>query len=800
MARTAFCITVRNLPVMGFLNSKPVAVSPSHKQGMNAPKLNVTTLNATLTELETLLQQDLSIPQFMEQVVYSISTAIAVERVGIWQHLPHQHVLHLQAGVGWSQLSTPPQLEIAPGSYGDYLLRITQPLIIEDWSQETRFSQPESVQVGNLTPAFSSVSIPLRRQSCLYGILEIQTLRSQMSVNSSEGLIFLRAIGQIITLALERQHLQEMSQQAIQAEAIQAKLRQQINELQAIESVLRESEERYALAVNGSHDGVWDWNLRTNTVYFSAAWKSALGYADHELENKLSEWMSRVHPDDVKKLYQAVDHHSQGLTPQFRSEYRLLHRDGSYRWMQSRGLALRDPYGEARRIAGFQTDITISKTTNDQLRYLALHDQLTGLANRSLFMDRLEHAMQMVRRYPDMAFAVIFLDLDRFKLINDSMGHLVGDQLLITVAERLKKSLRTSDTCARLGGDEFVALLEHIHTEDKAITIIQRIQTELSRPIQLEDREVCVNSSIGIVMSSADYTQPEEFLRDADTAMYYAKASGKGQYAFFTQAMRESAIAALSIESDLRQAIDRQEFELYYQPIVSLRSRRIIGFEALIRWQHPEKGIVMPAEFIRIAEETGLIIPISWWSLKQACQQIRQWQTQYFSDPPLSISVNIARRQFAQADLIAQIQSVLAETGLEPSCLTLEITESAIMENVEHAAIQMNQLKALGVQLCMDDFGTGYSSLSHLHLFPIDILKIDSSFIQQADLDFSKLEIIRTVASLAWNLGIEVVAEGVESNKQVTQLKLLKCELAQGYLFSRPMSADNTTCLLNDIL
>lgn len=767
---------------------------------MNAPKLNVTTLNAALTELETLLQQDLSIPQFVEHVVYSISTAIAVQRVGIWQHLPHQQMLHLQAGIGWSQVSTPPQIEVAPGSYGEYVSRMTQPLVIADWSQESRFPLPDIFQAVNSTQSFSSVSVSIRRQSCFYGILEMQMLRSHLSVNYSDGLIFLRAIGQIITRALERQQLQEMAQQALQAEAIQAKLRQQISELQAIESILRESEERYALAVNGSHDGVWDWNLRTNTVYFSAAWKSALGYADHELENKLAEWMSRVHPDDIKTLYQAVDHHAQGLTPQFRSEYRLLHRDGSYRWMQSRGLALRDPYGEARRIAGFQTDITISKTTNDQLRYLALHDQLTGLANRSLFMDRLEHAMRMVQRYEDMAFAVIFLDLDRFKLINDSMGHLVGDQLLITVAERLKKSLRNSDTCARLGGDEFVALLEFVQSDKSAITIVQRIQDELSRPIWLEDREVYINASIGIVMSSADYTQPEEFLRDADTAMYHAKASGKGQYAFFTQAMRESAIAALSMESDLRQAIDRQEFELHYQPIVSLRSRRILGFEALLRWQHPTKGIVMPAEFIKIAEETGLIVPISWWSLKQACQQIRQWQTQYFSDPPLSISVNIARRQFAQTELTSQIHSVLAETGLEPSCLTLEITESAIMENVEHAAIQMNQLKALGVQLCMDDFGTGYSSLSHLHLFPIDILKIDSSFIQQADVDFSKLEIIRTVASLAWNLGIEVVAEGVESNKQVTQLKLLKCELAQGYLFSRPMSPDNTTQFLDDIL
>lgn len=785
---------------MGFLNSKPVAVSPSHKQGMNAPKLNVTTLNAALTELETLLQQDLSMPQFMEQVVYSISNAIAVQRVGIWQYLPHQQSLHLQAGVGWSQLSTLPQIEIAPGSYGDYLLRMTQPLMIEDWSQETRFSLPESFESANSTHSFSSISIPLRRQSSLYGILEIQTLRSHRPLNFGEGLIFLRAIGQIIVLALERQQVREMTQQVAQAEVVQAKLRQQVNELQAIESVLRESEERYALAVNGSHDGVWDWNLRTNAVYFSAAWKSTLGYADHELDNKLSEWMSRVHPEDIKKLYQAVDHHAQGLTPQFRSEYRLLHRDGSYRWMQSRGLALRDPHGEARRIAGFQTDITISKTTNDQLRYLALHDQLTGLANRSLFMDRLEHAMRMVQRYEDMAFAVIFLDLDRFKLINDSMGHLVGDQLLITVAERLKKGLRNSDTCARLGGDEFVALLEFVQSDQSAITIVQRIQDELSRPIHLENREVYVNASIGIVMSSVDYTQPEEFLRDADTAMYHAKASGKGQYAFFTQAMRESAIAALSMESDLRQALNRQEFKLYYQPIVSLRSRRIIGFEALIRWQHPEKGIVMPAEFIKIAEETGLIVPISWWSLEQACQQIRQWQQQYYSDSPLSISVNISRRQFAQDNLINQIQAILAETGLEPSCLTLEITESAIMENVEHASAQMGQLKALGVQLCMDDFGTGYSSLSHLHLFPIDILKIDSSFIQQADSDFSKLEIIRTVASLAWNLGIEVVAEGVENNKQVTQLKLLKCELAQGYLFSRPMDAESAAQFLDDLL
>ena len=432
----------------------------------------------------------------------------------------------------------------------------------------------------------------------------------------------------------------------------------------------------------------------------------------------------------------------------------------------------------------------------EQLLHDAFHDKLTGLPNRVSFIDRLEHAILYAKRRENYLFAVLFLDLDRFKVVNYSLGHAIGDQLLQAIANRLQACVRPGDTVARLGGDEFTILLENIQNVEDATQVADHIQKELTLPFNLSGNQVFTAASIGIALSTPDYDRSEELLCDADTTMYRAKVLGKGRYEVFDKTMHTQAMALLQLENDLRRAIERQEFRLHYQPIVSLKSNRVTGFEALARWQHPERGLVSPAEFIPVAEETGLIVPIGAWVLREACRQMRAWQVQFPVHSPLTISVNISGKQFSQPDLIKQIKQILHETGLDARSLKLEITESVLMENAESAVAMIVQLQNLGIRLSMDDFGTGYSSLSYLHRFPIDTLKIDRSFVNDVDVDAEKIEIISTVVALAWNLGMDVVAEGVETKKQMYQLKALKCEFGQGYFFSRPLDSEKAGALI----
>jgi diguanylate cyclase (GGDEF)-like protein/PAS domain S-box-containing protein len=561
-----------------------------------------------------------------------------------------------------------------------------------------------------------------------------------------------------------------------------------------VEAAQRESEERYALAVQGANDGIWDWNLKTGEVYFSTRWKSMLGYAETEIHNTLDEWFDRVHPADLDWVKMKISAHLDGLTPHFENEYRIRAQDGTYRWMLSRGLAVRDAQGKATRMAGSQTDITARKQAEEQLLHDALHDALTRLPNRTLLMDRLRHAIQLAKRTENFLFAVLFLDVDRFKVINDSLGHMIGDQLLVAIAQRLFTCLRPGDTVARLGGDEFVILLEDVKEIHWVTAIAERVQQALVQPFNLEGHEVFTTVSIGIALSQTGYDQAENLLRDADIAMYRAKARGRACYEIFHTGMYAHAVALLQLETDLRRAVDRQEFELYYQPIVSLKSCHITGFEALVRWKHANRGMVSPAEFIPIAEETGLIIPLGNWVMREACRQMRAWQVQ-FPQTPLTMNVNLSCKQFTP-HLIDQIQQVLDETGVDTQHLKLEITESVLMENTDSAASLLAQIRALGIQLSMDDFGTGYSSLSYLHRFPIDTLKIDRSFTNKIDRDGEQLAIVRTIMTLAWNLGMEVIAEGIETPKQVAQLRALQCEYGQGYFFSPPVTGEAATQLL----
>ena len=528
-------------------------------------------------------------------------------------------------------------------------------------------------------------------------------------------------------------------------------------------------------------------------------------YAREELVQQNYRMLnSSCHPKEFfQSLWSTID---QGKV--WQGEIRNKAKDGSYYWVDTTIVPYLNEQGQPFQYLAIQFDITERKRIEERLRHDAFHDVLTGLPNRALFMARLGRAIEHVKRRSGAVFALLFVDLDYFKTLNDTLGHLVGDQLLVAIARRLESCLRIGDTVARFGGDEFTILLEDIKDVQDAIRVAERLQQELQLPFYLSGHEISTTASIGIALSCTDYSQPEEILRDADLALYQAKAMGRTRYEIFDASMHRGTLAHMQLEHDLRRAIaktqdqaisgetEAPEFWLQYQPIVSLKTNRIMGFEALIRWNHPERGLISPADFIPLAEETGLIVPIGQWVLRQACHQLSVWHQLISSPCPLIVSVNLSSRQFVQPDLVDQISQILQETNLNPRYLKLEITESVVMENAEVATTMLQQLKSLGIQLAIDDFGTGYSSLSYLHRFPIDTLKIDRSFINRIDIDGENLELVRTIVTLAWNLGMDIIAEGVETAKQLAQLKALKCEYAQGYFFARPLNCEAATALV----
>jgi PAS domain S-box-containing protein len=545
-------------------------------------------------------------------------------------------------------------------------------------------------------------------------------------------------------------------------------------------------------------------------LYNSPAYERVLGYSAKDLQGTSS--MEQIHPDDRPRVLQAAE--KARLTGQGeRVEYRILHKDGTWRILESTACAIKGAGGKTDKLVIVNRDITERKRAEELLAHNAFHDGLTNLPNRALFLDRLQHALTLSKRHSNYKFAVLLIDVDEFKVINDSLGHTAGDQLLIQIGQRLKDSVRRADTVsrrqvngvpdrpanddtlARLGGDEFTILLDDIRDPIEAVRVAERVQEELIAPFVINQQRIVISASIGIASSVSPHTLAEDLVRDADIAMYRAKRAGRAGCEVSDITMHANAVKRLKLETDLRKALDQGEFRVHYQPVVSLQTGKIVGFEALTRWQRPE-GIVGPVEFIRVAEETGLIIPMNQQLLREACENLRAWQSEFPCSPPLTMSVNITTKEFGQPDLANGIRKCLDESGLDPACLQLEIIETIAMADAEKSGHVLAQLKSLGVRLSIDDFGTGYSSLSRLRRIPVDTLKIDRAFISNMDSDPESREIVRIIIMLAHNLGLKVVAEGTETEQQVNLLKQLNCEMMQGYFFSRPADGQTMSKLL----
>jgi diguanylate cyclase (GGDEF)-like protein/PAS domain S-box-containing protein len=557
-----------------------------------------------------------------------------------------------------------------------------------------------------------------------------------------------------------------------------------------------ENEERFRAAFDYAAIGMALVSAEGRWLQVNRSLCRLLDYTERELQ--MTDMLTVVHSEDAGGFFENIRRLVRGLLPVFQMELRLRHKLGGEVWVLACLSRASQNHSQPLHLILQVQDITDRKLAEERLQHDAFHDALTGLPNRAMFLDHLRLAIARRSRREALGFAVLYLDVDRFKVINDSLGHPIGDQLLIGLARRLENCLRPGDTVARLGGDEFILLVEDLHDESEAITVAERIQKQLQVPFDLSGREVFATVSTGIASSWTSYNDPEDIVRDADTAMYRAKQSGKARHELFDGEMHARATSVLQLETDLRHALERNEFTVHYQPIVGLDDFKLRGFEALVRWQHPQRGFVSPGDFIPIAEETGLIMQLGEWVLRESCMQMERWQTIFASDPPLFVAVNLSGKQFIQQDLIKNVARILEETKINAQCLKLEITESMVMDNVDQATEMLRQLRALGLKLSIDDFGTGYSSLSYLHRFPINTLKIDRSFVTRMADNNENREIVRTIVTLAQTLGMDVVAEGVETQEQLMMLRTLGCENGQGYFFSKPVDPKGAEKIICD--
>jgi diguanylate cyclase (GGDEF)-like protein/PAS domain S-box-containing protein len=580
--------------------------------------------------------------------------------------------------------------------------------------------------------------------------------------------------------------------QELDSAGLERSIRYAISHHRALDELAR-SQERYALAMSAANDGLWDWDLETDTIYFSPRWHAILGRPERASEDSTSEWFELVHEQDLPRLRAAIGAHLAGQTPHLGSEHRMRHADGTWRWVLTRGLAIRGTGGSPTRMAGSVSDITDQRAAELQLQHDALHDALTGLPNRALFMDRVDQVVQRSSRDPTIGCAVLFLDVDRFKLVNDTLSHAVGDQLLIELAARIADVLRPGDTVARIGGDEFTILLDGVVVDRDATVVAERVQAALGRPFTIDGHELRATASIGVSLSSPRMTAAE-LLRNADIAMYDAKRRGQGRCAVFTETMRQRVVERVARENDLRQAVEESLLEIHYQPIVELSSGRLYGLEALARWpdRWPE---VAPLEFIELAEETGVIGAIGIHVLRGGLEQFAAWRRAGLVADEVLISVNVSGRQLDDPHLPEEVADAITAAELPATAVRLEITESTLLQEPERIRRIVAEVCATGVGLHLDDFGTGYSSLSALHRLPVDALKIDRSFVTVTPDDGSDA-IVRAIVALARSLGLEVIAEGIESPAQGEHMRALGCQYGQGFVFSKPVGAAEMEALL----
>jgi diguanylate cyclase (GGDEF)-like protein/PAS domain S-box-containing protein len=560
-------------------------------------------------------------------------------------------------------------------------------------------------------------------------------------------------------------------------------------ERQRAEQKMLKLQERYALATAGANDCIWDWEADTGQAYFSPRWQEMLGLPTEQNALSLDDWFVRVHPEDVAELRRLMGGKQPGAERHFEHEHRLRHHNGEYLWVFARGVILADEEGRSVRMAGSISSIAKRKETEHELIHRALHDALTGLPNRVLFTDRLQQALRRYKRNNEQRFAVLYFDLDRFKFVNDSLGHSAGDSLLVSIARRLLSVIRPGDSVARLGGDEFAVLVSDIDDESDTTLVAERIHRLFDQEFSIAGRGMYTSASIGVAVAAPQYRSPDEMLRDADLAMYRAKRSTAESTVIFDTTMHQAAISRLNMETDLRRAVSRGEFVVHYQPIVTLNDRRIVAFEALLRWMHPKNGMLEPSSFLAVMEDSGMLINLSWWVMEQACDQARQWRALFVNGSSLGMCVNVSAGMFRAKNSAQRLKGIVSAAGIAPGDLCLELTERDCMDHEEATHAALEEIREFGVKIHMDDFGTGYSSLSYLQRCAYDTVKIDRSFVHGIDSEENSAAVIKTIVGLGRMLNMNVVAEGVESKSQFDALVSMDCPEAQGFLFSKPVTS-----------
>jgi diguanylate cyclase (GGDEF)-like protein/PAS domain S-box-containing protein len=729
---------------------------------------------AVVATLGQLALADADLQQLFDQAVVMVAATLGIEYCEVLELMPDSNVLKLVAGIGWREGSVG-QITVSIGhnSQAGFTLLRKEPVIVEDLRTETRFSDLLLHNHG----ITSGVSVIIGNLEEPFGVLGAHTTHQRMF--SQDDVHFFQSIANVLAEAIQRKRAEKALKEA----------HIQLNHLLNVSPTVI-----YSLRITsvGATQALPILCHPLGALFFvSENVKTLLGYKVTECLTNPDWWIDHLHPEDRSQVLSQQPILFDQDTLDY--EYRFQHKDGTYRWIYDKMRLLRDPTGKPLEIVGSWMDITPRKQAEETIRHLAYYDALTDLPNRLLFNDRLTLALAHAHRNQQQV-AVMLIDLDRFKVINDTLGHATGDRLLQDVAQRLTGCLREGDTVARLGGDEFMLLLPGVEHTRGTIKIVQKILEAFKAPFYFKDHELHITPSIGIALYPDDGQDAQTLLKNADTALHRAKEQGRNNYQFYTSTMNATALERLSLEGKLRHALEREEFVVHYQPQVSLSTGQIVGMEALVRWQHPDLGLIPPMKFIPLVEETGLIVPLGFWVLRTACAQNKAWQEAGY--PPLKVAVNLSTRLFKQQTLIQAVAQTLNETGLDPGYLELELTEGIIMENIEAAITTLKELKKMGIHVSVDDFGTGYSSLAYLKRFPIDTLKIDRSFVLDLTTDPDDAMIAVLIINMAHNLKLKVIAEGVESKEQLAFLRSHGCDEIQGYLFSRPIPAEEFVKLL----